>query len=58
MYRSHTDKVILLIQIQDKFVPIAENGVEIVFQVMTEGYDYIKLKDDLNKFPLEKSPDF
>ena len=33
MYRSHTDKTILLVKIEDKYVPIAEHAVEMVYQV-------------------------
>jgi len=32
IYRSHTDKTILLLKIEDKYVPIAEHGVEIIYQ--------------------------
>ena len=32
MYRSHTDKTILLVKMMDKYVPIAEHAVEMVFQ--------------------------
>jgi hypothetical protein len=33
MHRSHTDKTILLLKIEDKYVPIAEQAVHIMSQV-------------------------
>ena len=34
MHRSHTDKTILLLRIEDKYVPIAEQAVPIISQVL------------------------
>jgi hypothetical protein len=34
MHRSHTDKTILLLKIEDRYVPIAEQAVQIISQVL------------------------
>ncbi|XP_023334859.1 uncharacterized protein LOC111706259 [Eurytemora carolleeae] len=51
MYRSHTDKTILLVQIEDKYVPIAEHAVEIVYsdQDINEGTPKPKTSSSSNR---------
>jgi len=72
MHRSHTDKTILLLKIEDKYVPIAEHAVEIIYQDCNESsgspYEQTKLshikssaKDadhESSRSPKHQDPDF